>query len=136
MVNSLEVITKANEIIVADDDEGDVCLLNEALEEMGYTVHYTPKGKEVFPLLKKTQAGAVITDYDMSDINGEELAYELKKTYMLGKTEDGLIVILRTGRRFEEQKRIQLKRDGIIYVSKMEPDEIVINLLKKYRRAA
>ena len=136
MVNSLEVITKANEIIVADDDEGDVCLLNEALEEMGYTVHYTPKGKEVFPLLKKTQAGAVITDYDMSDINGEELAYELKKTYMLGKTEGGLIVILRTGRRFEEQKRIQLKRDGIIYVSKMEPDEIVINLLKKYRRAA
>lgn len=135
MVNSLEVITKANEIIVADDDEGDVCLLNEALEEMGYTVHYTPKGKEVFPLLKKTQAGAVITDYDMSDINGEELAYELKKTYMLGKTEGGLIVILRTGRRFEEQKRIQLKRDGIIYVSKMEPDEIVINLLKNYRHA-
>ena len=62
------------------DDEPDVLsVLNELLELMGQTVFTAACGDEAIEICKNNDIEIVITDYEMPDINGFELAKKINK---------------------------------------------------------
>ena len=66
-------------IILADDDPVLLDTTKELLEMLGYYVTTAIGGHEAIALMKRSLFDVVITDYDMPEMNGLELASIVKK---------------------------------------------------------
>jgi two-component system alkaline phosphatase synthesis response regulator PhoP len=68
-----------NVVLCVDDEEAIRCLLEVALEQFGYTALVACNGREALRLTAQHRADAVILDYCMPDMNGGEVALEMKR---------------------------------------------------------
>lgn len=59
-------------VLVAEDEESVRRLLAVVLEEAGYTVHAVEDGMEALAEMKKRRFDAVVADYRMSRLDGEQ----------------------------------------------------------------
>lgn len=59
-------------VLVAEDEESVRHLLTLVLEEAGYTVHAVEDGMEALAEMKKRRFDAVVADYRMSRLDGEQ----------------------------------------------------------------
>jgi CheY-like chemotaxis protein len=66
-------------ILCIDDEEPALLLRRRVLEKAGYRVFTALTGKEGIELFRFQSIDAVILDYWMADMNGLEVATELKK---------------------------------------------------------
>ncbi len=79
--------TKAQSILIVDDEEIIRDLLAEVLED--YTVSLAADGREAIDILKERKFDLVITDLRMPNVPGEEVVKYARETY----PEIGVIVI-------------------------------------------
>ena len=69
-------------ILVVDDEENIRTLIKEELEESGYEVFCAPNAKKALEILENNKDIEIIcTDIEMPDVNGLELAAEIRKKY-------------------------------------------------------
>ena len=66
-------------VLLVDDEPDVLGILNELLELMGQTVFTATCGAEAIEVCKNDDIEIVVTDYEMPDINGFELAKEINK---------------------------------------------------------
>ncbi len=59
-------------VLIAEDEESVRSLLAVVLEEAGYTVHAVEDGMEALAEMKKRRFDAVVADYRMSRLDGEQ----------------------------------------------------------------
>lgn len=59
-------------VLIAEDEESVRCLLAVVLEEAGYTVHAVEDGIEALAEMKKRRFDAVVVDYRMPLLDGEQ----------------------------------------------------------------
>ena len=83
-------------ILVIDDDDTVRTLVSDMLSQMGLEVSSAENGVKGMDLFLKNRFDLVITDFDMPDMNGIELAKKIKKIY------PHTSVILMTGRQKAE----------------------------------
>ena len=66
-------------VLCVDDQDAIRCLLESALEQFGYTALVASSGREALRLTAQHRADAVILDYVMPDMDGGEVAREMKR---------------------------------------------------------
>jgi CheY-like chemotaxis protein len=72
---------KKNNILLVDDDVNYLYLLSEILERKSIKTTKASKGIEAIGLLKKVNFDIIITDFNMPDMNGIELAATVKELH-------------------------------------------------------
>ncbi|RWU23019.1 response regulator [Pseudomonas alkylphenolica] len=85
-------------ILVVDDEYLIANILSYALEDEGYQVETASNGQKALDILKGKRVELVITDYMMPQLNGEELAVEIRRQPLL----QTLPVILMSGAQAHE----------------------------------
>ena len=75
----MESIPVRNVVLCVDDEEAVRCLLEFALEPFGYVALVASNGREALRLAAQRRVDAVILDYVMPDMNGGEVAQEMKR---------------------------------------------------------
>ncbi|HOO74821.1 MAG: response regulator [Thermotogae bacterium] len=69
-------------ILIVDDEDNVRLLIKEELEDAGYEITDEPSAKKALTLLKEDSNFDIIcTDIEMPDMNGLELAGEIRKKY-------------------------------------------------------
>jgi two-component system alkaline phosphatase synthesis response regulator PhoP len=68
-----------NVVLCVDDDEAIRSLLKTALEQFGYAAVVASNGREALRLAAQHRLDAVIVDYSMPDMNGGDVALEMKR---------------------------------------------------------
>ncbi len=68
-----------NVVLCVDDDESIRCLLESVLERFGYSALVACNGHEALQLTEQHRIDAAILDYSMPDMNGGEVALEMKR---------------------------------------------------------
>ncbi len=66
-------------VLCVDDEEAVRCLLETALEQFGYVALGASNGREALHLATQHRIDAIILDYRMPDMNGAEVALEMKR---------------------------------------------------------
>ena len=66
-------------VLCVDDEDAIRCLLESVLEQFGYSALVASSGREALRLAAQHRADAVILDYAMPDMNGGEVAREMKR---------------------------------------------------------
>jgi two-component system response regulator FlrC len=72
-------VERERRILLVDDDPGHLTTLAEALVRAGYRVRGARSGSEALAKLATRPIDLVITDYQMSPINGLELIREIRR---------------------------------------------------------
>ncbi len=90
-------------ILFVEDDEDQLTLIPRVLSQLGYHVHAHQSGKEAFQCIKtnKITIDLVITDYDMPEMNGLQLAKKIQSYNPL------IPVIVVTGRKAPDGMQTQ-----------------------------
>lgn len=68
------------QLLCIDDNEQDLAVRKLFLETSGYTVFNALSGREGLRLLAGNRFEAVLLDYEMPDMNGREIAIEIRRT--------------------------------------------------------
>ncbi|MBI5264012.1 MAG: response regulator [Bradyrhizobium sp.] len=76
-------------MLVVDDDEDVLDVMTSMLEDLGCEVLYARSGTEALHLLKNDRIDIIITDINMPDIDGVELARRAKQQ----KPDLGVLVV-------------------------------------------
>jgi DNA-binding NtrC family response regulator len=71
--------TSKGTILCIDDDEALLCYEKALLERSGYTVLTAASVQQGFRLVTMCKCDAVLLDYEMSGMNGHEVAVEIKR---------------------------------------------------------
>lgn len=66
-------------VLCVDDEESIRCLLKSALKQYGYATLVASNGREALRLGAQHWIDAVILDYSMPDLNGSDVALEMKR---------------------------------------------------------
>lgn len=66
-------------ILLIEDDDSLRALLKEVLERAGHSIRVAGNGREGMALFRQIECDLVITDHGMPDMNGEEVAFRIKK---------------------------------------------------------
>lgn len=66
-------------MLCVDDEAAIRCLLKSALERFGYTSLVASNGREALRVAARQWIDAVILDYSMPDLNGGDVAMEMKR---------------------------------------------------------
>jgi two-component system alkaline phosphatase synthesis response regulator PhoP len=75
----MESTAVRNVVLCVDDEEAIRCLLESALEQSGYAALVASNGREALRLVTQHRIDAVILDYCMPDMDGGEVALEMKR---------------------------------------------------------
>lgn len=75
---STHIKTKGNALIVDDQDYNQVVLMGIA-GSLGYRCEGASLAAEVWPLIEKKKFDAVFLDWELPDLNGDEIAKQLRK---------------------------------------------------------
>ena len=82
-------MTKAEKILVVDDERGIRYLLSDALSDAGFEVSLAKDGQESLDQLKESRFALVITDINMPRLDGIEM---LKRMKLAGRKEKIIIM--------------------------------------------
>ena len=112
-------------ILVVDDSPGTLGVLNDALEEAGYTVLVATEGMSALALVERITPNAILLDAVMPGLDGFETCRRLKQRPDL----TDVPVIFMTGLTETENVVAGLAAGGSDYVTKpVVPDEILARL--------
>lgn len=78
-------------VLIVDDEPEILEVLNQALADEGYRTYQARNGQEALRITHEYPVDVVLTDYQMPDIDGNELLRKLKKL------DDDLVLIMLTG---------------------------------------
>jgi len=116
-------VTGAREVVlVVDDSPATLGMLNEALEQAGYTVLVAQGGGAALALMERVTPDIVLMDAVMPGLDGFETCRRMKQTGTLA----GVPVVFMTGLTETEHVLRGLEAGGVDYVPKpVAPDEVV-----------
>ena len=131
-MNSLEDFIRDAVFLIVDDEIGNVCLLEETLEDEGLENHYsTTDPREVVSLFKEHRPDIVLLDLMMPYLNGFEV---LDKIHEFLPPDELLPVIVLTADVTAEARHRALASGAKDFLTKpLDPDELVLrcrNLLE------
>ncbi len=117
-------------ILLIEDNHVNRKVTLALLKEYGYTTDYAEDGKKGLQKIRKEKFDLVLLDYQMPDMNGEQVLSRLSKM------NDAPPVIILSANALEENKEKLIKKGAIRYFTKpLDHQEldlfIVNNLLKK-----
>jgi CheY-like chemotaxis protein len=104
----------AKKILVVDDDEVIMKLLVKRLSTEGYTVCTAKNGKEGLAAAAREVPDLIVSDIDMPEMDGREMASKLKASN--GTSKIPLIFLTATIDKNESGKK---SSDEYLYISKM-----------------
>ncbi len=109
-------------VLVVDDSPATLGMLNEALEQAGYTVLVAQGGGPALALMERVTPDIVLMDAVMPGLDGFETCRRMKQTATL----TGVPVVFMTGLTETEHVLRGLEAGGVDYVPKpVAPDEVV-----------
>jgi len=112
--------SRSKKTILCIDDDASILRYEKALlERSGYDVLIAPSGQQGLKLATTCQCDAVLLDYEMYGMNGQEVAAEIK----LVKPE--LVVILLSGREVPMQALAQVDA----FVPKLEASQQLLSII-------
>jgi len=121
---SMHDLAGSESILIAEDEEGLLTLLVNFFESNGYKVFKATNGKEGLEIIKNNKIDAVITDYDMPELNGDKMILEALKI------NKNLKCIITTGYKIKDEfKRLQ----SLCEIEFMEKPYRPIQMLKIIR---
>lgn len=108
------------EIVVVDDDSSVAEMVAEALRDRGHGVRSATDGREALELLENREAGVLVTDLSMPEINGMELASEVRERW------PSMRIVLMTGADLSSLGDVPIEQIGDFTLTKpFEIDELV-----------
>jgi DNA-binding NtrC family response regulator len=110
-------------LLLVDDDEDSTKILSELLEIKGYSVDVSPNGINALERMNDKRYAAVILDYMMPYLNGDEVAEKIKEI------DPGVGVLLMTGHKELLDVRKQNEFD-FIFDKPVDLDQVVKALRK------
>jgi DNA-binding response OmpR family regulator len=112
-------------IMVVDDSPATLGLLNETMEEAGFTVLIAQSGASALGLLARATPDLVLMDAIMPGMDGFETARRMRGMPML----DGVPIVFMTGLSDTEDVIRGLEAGGVDYVTKpVSPNEVVARI--------
>ena len=73
------IASRRTKVLCIDDDPDVLECLQAFLESFGYTVRITTSGLKAIEIAAHWNADAIIVDYNMPDMNGHQVASEIKR---------------------------------------------------------
>ncbi len=118
----------SKKILVIDDEASIRTLVQDLLEEQGYTVFTAADGKEGLHQAIKNKPNLVIVDFFMPESNGREFCEQLRTNTEIQDTK----VIMLTVATFGEEGREELEELEILsYISKPFDNSKFLDEVKK-----
>lgn len=112
----------ADVVLVVDDVPDNIALLNDALEEAGYTVLVANSGEAALPLAARAQPDLVLLDAVMPGLDGFEVARRLKAD----EATAAIPIVFMTGLTETEHVVAAFAAGGTDYVTKpIKPREVL-----------
>ncbi len=112
-------------VLVVDDSPETLGLLNEALENVGYTVLIALEGKQALTIAEKITPDVILLDAIMPNMDGFETCKRIKANTNLEKVP----VIFMTGLSDTDSIIKGLEAGGVDYLSKpIKPDELIARM--------
>ncbi len=122
-MNTLD--TNSGIVLVVDDSPETLGLLNEALENVGYTVLIALEGKQALTIAEKITPDVILLDAIMPNMDGFETCRRVKANTNLEKVP----VIFMTGLSDTDSIVKGLEAGGVDYLSKpIKPDELIARM--------
>ncbi len=107
--------TQPLRVLLVDDEPLVLRVLRRGLERAGYQVEQASGGTEALALLTKGTVSVLVSDYQMPEMNGLELARQVRQRY------PALPVVLVSGSSPDEKTLQQLLRVADSFVPKSSP---------------
>ena len=112
-------------VLVVDDSPATLGVLNEALEEAGYTVLVAQSGASALTLVERVTPDIVLMDALMPGLDGFETCRRMKRVPALASVP----IVFMTGLTETEHVIRGLDAGGVDYVSKpVAPDEVIARI--------
>jgi DNA-binding NarL/FixJ family response regulator len=112
-------------VLVVDDSPGTLGMLNDALDEAGFTVLVAADGASAVALVERVTPDIILMDALMPGMDGFETCRRIKQNHSLA----GVPVIFMTGLKDTESVVKGLQAGGVDYVTKpAAPDEIIARI--------
>ncbi|MFT6389415.1 MAG: DNA-binding NarL/FixJ family response regulator [Cellvibrionaceae bacterium] len=112
-------------VLVVDDSPEILSMLNEALEQVGYTVLIALEGKQALTIAEKITPDIILLDAVMPNMDGFETCQHIK----LNKQLDKVPVIFMTGLSDSDNIIKGLEAGGVDYLSKpIKPNELIARM--------
>jgi len=117
--------SRADVVLIVDDVPDNISLLNDALDEAGYTVLVASSGEAALALLARTRPDVVLLDAVMPGIDGFEVARRLKADPATA----AIPIIFMTGLTETEHVVAAFAAGGTDYVTKpIRPREVLARI--------
>jgi CheY-like chemotaxis protein/DNA-binding CsgD family transcriptional regulator len=115
----------ADVVLVVDDVPDNIALLNDALDDAGYTVLVATSGEAALALAQRARPDVVLLDAVMPGIDGFEVARRLKTD----PATSGIPIIFMTGLTETEHVVAAFAAGGTDYVTKpIRPREVLVRI--------
>jgi DNA-binding NarL/FixJ family response regulator len=112
-------------VLVVDDSPATLGMLNEALEQAGYTVLVAQSGSAALTLVERVTPDIILMDAVMPGLDGFETCRRLKRVTALRSVP----IVFMTGLTETEHVLHGLEAGGVDYVSKpVTPDEVLARI--------
>jgi len=122
-MNSVE--TNTGIVLVVDDSPETLGMLNESLEQVGYTVLIALEGKQALTIAEKITPDIILLDAIMPNMDGFETCHRIK----LNKQLEKVPVIFMTGLSDSDSIIKGLEAGGVDYLSKpIKPNELIARM--------
>lgn len=122
-MNSID--TNSGIVLVVDDSPETLGMLNESLEQVGYTVLIALEGKQALTIAEKITPDIILLDAIMPNMDGFETCRHIKKNKQLEKVP----VIFMTGLSDSDSIVKGLEAGGVDYLSKpIKPNELIARM--------
>ncbi len=126
-----EAIAKIK-ILLVDDNKVNQFLARTMLEKKGYQVHLASDGNEAIEAIKQTDFNLIITDVQMPEMNGYELAEHIRKKLKKGKNALPIIALTAFDSPTEKEKALEAGMSD--YLTKpYNPDQLFEVIAKNTR---
>ncbi|MGH1440061.1 MAG: response regulator [Cellvibrionaceae bacterium] len=117
--------TNSGIVLVVDDSPETLGMLNESLEQVGYTVLIALEGKQALTIAEKITPDIILLDAIMPNMDGFETCRHIKKNKQLEKVP----VIFMTGLSDSDSIVKGLEAGGVDYLSKpIKPNELIARM--------
>jgi DNA-binding response OmpR family regulator/DNA-binding CsgD family transcriptional regulator len=119
-------VTATRDIVLAVDDEpGTLGMLNEALEQAGYTVLLAQSATAAMTVVARVTPDIILIDALMPDMDGFEACRQMRRNPTLA----GVPIIFMTGLTESEHVLRGFEAGGVDYVTKpVSPDEVIARI--------
>lgn len=116
-------------ILVVDDNEMNRKLLRVLLTSRGYAVMEAETGLQAIACAKESRPALALLDYRLPDINGAQIAQEMKKDPASAAIP---VIIVTAIALTDEKERIKTESGCIDYITKPIDAHLLLEAVKKY----